>query len=121
MLGKLRLEPERDIDFGREGLESWLGATSQLQAVVDDVSSSRHRPALNTFSWFFERSKAIRFPEKTMLGRFRFRSFAATLSGLRKYIADDDDPGLQQPWAEICERLQRLQTPSNRALPAGSA
>ena len=55
-------------EFGREGLESWLGATSQLQAVVDDGSPSRHRPALNTFSWFFEITKTIRFPEKGRRG-----------------------------------------------------
>jgi hypothetical protein len=43
---------------------SWLGATNQLPAAVDERLAFETSTAQITFSWFFENTKGIRFPEK---------------------------------------------------------
>jgi hypothetical protein len=52
-------------------------------------------------------SQGKRIPKETLRNSERVATVCdsttldATLSGLRKSVADDEDPGLQQPWAEI--------------------
>jgi len=50
---------------------SWLGATNQLPAAVDERLAFETSTAQITFSWFFEITKGIRFPEKTFALRSR--------------------------------------------------